>query len=272
APESRAPYAYVVNNPVNGVDPSGEQALLGAIVGGVIGGAASGIAYVIRNPGRSLGEYVRDPGLQRSVASGAAGGLVSGLTIGLLGAPTSFLGAVGVGAAGGFSGGAAQQLIENLLTPGATWHEDLLPAAVLGGLIGGATGGAFYTGRQLVLRATLKQQLLRILRRASQEMAGTGHVAGTRIHGECRRQVSKLRIWGVSLEESFLRQRPANYGAPGGVRLDVVKHPLLPPRSDRVVAVYDFKTAGARLSQARIQQISKHLPNPAPVIEIRIRP
>lgn len=55
------------------------------------------------------------------------------------------------------------------------------------------------------------------------------------------------------------------YGVKGGVRLDIVEF-----NSDGTIkAVYDFKTGNSGLTRSRIQQILQHLPNNAPVYELR---
>lgn len=68
-------------------------------------------------------------------------------------------------------------------------------------------------------------------------------------------------------EVSYLDGKPVGYGTPGSVRLDAVVW-----SEGKIIAVFDLKTGGATLTEARIQQIRSHLPPYAqavPILEVR---
>jgi len=109
-------YAYVGNNPVNWVDPSGELfSPVGAAVGGIVGGISGGIIASF-GPNASLGS------IATAVAVGAAGGAIGGLFDVSMGA------AAGLGA--GIGAGTAVVNGSNI-------------GGIIGGAMGGAIGGAF---------------------------------------------------------------------------------------------------------------------------------
>lgn len=117
-------YAYAGDDPVNAIDPTGqfEFTLLGTFIGGVVGGTFGALDYAINHEGdwnwREFGG---------SVAGGTVGGAVSGACLGT----TAQL--MACGALGGAAGAAVDDWISGKpITP-----TDLL----VGGLIGGATGG-----------------------------------------------------------------------------------------------------------------------------------
>jgi RHS repeat-associated protein len=151
-PATQHPYQYGLNNPVRYTDPSGEIAV-GAVVGAAavgaaIGAATGGIGHVARNPGRSLGEYVKDAEFRKAVGVGAASGAVAGAVAALtpfglaalgLKATTAGSAALIGGITGALAGGAGQ-LTHNLLTPCTPWQQNL-GGAMLGGAVFGAAAG-----------------------------------------------------------------------------------------------------------------------------------
>jgi len=68
-----------------------------------------------------------------------------------------------------------------------------------------------------------------------------------------------------SYEVTYKNGQLVPYGTKGGVRLDVVEYNV----DGTIKAVYDLKTGKAGLTTSRIQEILNHLPNNAPVYEIR---
>jgi hypothetical protein len=154
-PATQHPYAYALNNPIRYTDPSGE--FVGAILGGlVIGGAIGGVSCALSNPGKSLGEYVRDAEFHKAVGIGAASGAVAravaaavplGLAaLGLKAATAG--GAAFIGWVSGSLAGAAGQITANLLTPCTQWHQGVQRAMFWGGLTGAVFGWAGWHVRQ----------------------------------------------------------------------------------------------------------------------------
>jgi hypothetical protein len=95
--------------------------------------------------------------------------------------------------------------------------------------------------------------------RASRHIPGSGPVVGTQRHTYARRMIDRYQNMygpvggGLSTEVSYASGFPAGgapYGTRGSVRLDVVEGNLYNP-----IAVYDFKSGGASLSNRRINQI-----------------
>jgi RHS repeat-associated protein len=106
-------YGYVLNDPINLVDPNGLYGIPGAAVGGVVGGIVGGLGAAIGGAS-PLGIAA---GAAAGLAGGAAGGAL-GITPGLGASIGAFTGALGNAASGGN------------------------PGAIAGGALGGAYGGA----------------------------------------------------------------------------------------------------------------------------------
>jgi len=103
---------------------------------------------------------------------------------------------------------------------------------------------------------------------ADASVSGSGPQAGTAKHSVFRGIVQTWQDSQLQTEQSFYRGDPVRWGYPGSVRLDVVEY----DDKGAITAVYDYKSGGATLTPARIQQIGSHLPKDAltvPVIEIR---
>jgi hypothetical protein len=140
--------------------------LIAAGGGAIIGGAASGILYAISHP---CDDLLNSPSFWRAVGAGAVGGFVAGLLPigGSLGA------AIVWGMVGGASSATASQLFVNLTTPGANWDNDLVGAAITGGIAGGVFGGVGYGVRQWLTLSLLE-------RRAQQIHSALDPIAQTR--------------------------------------------------------------------------------------------
>jgi hypothetical protein len=80
-------------------------------------------------------------------------------------------------------------------------------------------------------------------------------VYGTKVHTAFEAEVKGLNNPSLSTEVSYLDGRPVSRGTPGSIRLDVVEGDVEAPSG-----VYDLKTGGAKLTDARIQEIRSHLP------------
>jgi hypothetical protein len=132
------------------------QILGGAAAGAVIGAVAGGVSHALRNPGKSLGEYVRDAEFRKAVGTSAASGAVFGavyaavpLGLAALGLKAATAGgAAFIGWVSGSLAGAAGQITANLLTPCTKWHHGVRRAMFWGGLGGAAFGWAGWHVRQ----------------------------------------------------------------------------------------------------------------------------
>ena len=109
------------------------------------------------------------------------------------------------------------------------------------------------------------QQLEEIANKANQTVPGQGTVPGTLKHSEFAKQVKELNNPLLQAEVTYKNGQLVTYGTKGGVRLDVVEYNV----DGTIKAVYDLKTGKAGLTTSRIQEILNHLPNNAPVYEIR---
>jgi len=115
--------------------------------------------------------------------------------------------------------------------------------------------------------ALVASELSAAATRAAQQVGpGRGSVYGTRVHSAFEVEVNALGKGNIHTEVSYLNGQIVPYGTKGSVRLDVVNGPVNAP-----ISVYDLKTGGATLTQARIQQIQSHISNGrfVPVSEIR---
>ncbi|MCQ1531828.1 RHS repeat-associated core domain-containing protein [Lutispora saccharofermentans] len=109
------------------------------------------------------------------------------------------------------------------------------------------------------------QQLQELANKANQAVSGQGTVPGTLKHTEFAKQVKGLNNSLLQPEITYKNGQIVPYGTKGGVRLDVVEYNA----NGTIKAVYDLKTGKAGLTNSRIQEILNHLPNNAPVYEIR---
>lgn len=122
-------YAYVNNDPLNNVDPTGTDPIIGATVGLFVGGFYGGVSAYF-SPGSSF----------TSVLVGAAAGGVVGASVGLFD-PT--LGAGTLAVVGGLSGAAgdlAAQFVTNAQTGKPINQVNF--GSTLGAAVGGAISGA----------------------------------------------------------------------------------------------------------------------------------
>jgi hypothetical protein len=104
------------------------------------------------------------------------------------------------------------------------------------------------------------------VRRADASVApGRGPTHGTRVHAALEAEIKALNRPDLLAEISFKDGVVVPRGTPGSIRLDVVEV----SSSGKVITVWDLKTGGAKLSIKRIGEIQQHLPNQAPVHEIR---
>ena len=230
------------------------------------------MGYALAHPGGRPEDYLRDAAFRRAVGVGAlsgavAGGVgfgVGGLVAGLPGLGGAVLGGALIGAAASGAG----QVTTNLLTPCAPWNAGLGGAMFWGGVTGGIAGGVGYGIRQW--RLSTVARLRDAATQANRAVPGSGAVVGTRRHTVFRRIVRSWNNPRLGTEVSFLGRRPAEYGAAGSIRLDVVEYGA----GGKIIAIYDYKTGNAVLTAGRIAQIRAQLPWDAqdvPIIVIRGR-
>ena len=117
-------YGYVLGDPVNMIDPTGQIGIVGGLVGGAIGGVASGISAALSGGN-----------VWTAAASGALTGAVFGFTGGIgSGALTVGRAAIN-GAASGATGSALNATLDGKSA------VDVAQSAAIGGLLGVLSGG-----------------------------------------------------------------------------------------------------------------------------------
>ncbi|KIL37412.1 hypothetical protein SD71_01770 [Cohnella kolymensis] len=110
-----------------------------------------------------------------------------------------------------------------------------------------------------------RDQLQQLATKASNSVDGSGTVPGTLKHTQFANDIRKLNNPLLQAEVTYKNGQIVPYGTKGGVRLDAVEY-----NSDGTIkAVFDLKTGKAGLTDKRIQDINSHLPNSAPVYELR---
>lgn len=93
-----------------------------------------------------------------------------------------------------------------------------------------------------------------------------GHVSGTKQHSEFKKIIDDSGNKMFRTEISFKDGVEVQYGKKGSIRFDVLEY----DKKGNLVAVYDLKTGGAKLTEERIAEMRKHLKNyNVPIIEIR---
>ncbi len=137
-----SPYIYGGNNPVSMIDPSGEIAFIPFFIDTGIGALIGGVSYVaetfITSEDFHIGQFFT------SIIAGAASGATgygAGVIASKIARPlTSYAGAIAGGAFGGAATDASVQYMSNVVQ-GQPWHAGLIEAGLIGGTIGGITGG-----------------------------------------------------------------------------------------------------------------------------------
>lgn len=101
--------------------------------------------------------------------------------------------------------------------------------------------------------------------KANSLVQGSGTVPGTLKHTEFSKMIKEMNNPLLKTELTYKNGVIVPYGTKGGVRLDAVEFNA----DGTIKSVFDLKTGKAGLSLTRIQEILNHLPNNAPVIQIR---
>jgi RHS repeat-associated protein len=120
-------YGYVLNDPVNLIDPTGEIGIAGAAVGAIVG-AAGGASAALQNGG----------GYTSAILGGITGALVGGAVGSVNMFAASVAGAAAGGMAGGLVGGYAGGFVSGALDPCANAWD-----SARGGAVTGLVGGVF---------------------------------------------------------------------------------------------------------------------------------
>lgn len=96
---------------------------------------------------------------------------------------------------------------------------------------------------------------------------GSGAAYGTLVHSRFEAAVNAINMPGVGVERSWLGGEQVPYGTAGSIRTDVS---LRDEATGEVKAVWDVKTGGARMTDARADQIRSELRvgRDVPVIEL----
>ncbi len=100
---------------------------------------------------------------------------------------------------------------------------------------------------------------------------GVGPLYGTALHVAFANAVRALNLPGIGtrgVEQSFSLEDVADYGEAGTIRTDVA---LWDEAQTNVIAVYDLKTGGARLSGARVRELMSRVPGGANAVVFEIR-
>ena len=96
---------------------------------------------------------------------------------------------------------------------------------------------------------------------------GSGPTYGTAVHSAFEASVRATNLPGVSVERSWAQGLEVPYGTEGSIRTDVS---LRDPTTGGVRAIWDVKTGGARMTDARANQIRTELnfDKDVPIIEL----
>jgi hypothetical protein len=130
------------------------------------------------------------------------------------------------------------------------------------------------TGLSTIDTATrgLSQTLARTMEAVDFIPEWTPQIYGTAVHVAFGASVRLQGLSGIGpndVEQSFFGEgKPGSYGQPGSVRTDVV----LRNQSGDIIAIYDVKTGGARLTAARVRELRLRTgvgPN-VPIIELHV--
>lgn len=131
------------------------------------------------------------------------------------------------------------------------WDPDLADAIPIGGGVWGKqlAVGSFGRFAERRFYSDVKDSAQQALQQVG---AGKGPVYGTKAHNTFKEINAKK---GYTTEVSYKDGQVVKHGTPGSVRVDVAKGAAENPK-----AIGDLKTGGAKLSPSRIQQIRNHLP------------
>ena len=168
-------YAYVFNNPISYIDPTGEFGFIGAGIGAAIGAVAGGVTAAVT--GNSI---------KAGVFGGAVGGAIAGLIAAAVKGGTSLAvaatGTTALGAIGGASGNATTQFGNNLAKGRSIGQaasninaSQVATSAALGAatsLAGGSIGGVSQAVRNST--SALQQQMGQSLNSISQTLRSMG--------------------------------------------------------------------------------------------------
>ncbi|MFA5584894.1 MAG: RHS repeat-associated core domain-containing protein [Bacteriovoracaceae bacterium] len=125
-------YAYVANNPINSLDPSGEEILTALVVGALVGVAMNEIF--------DLDFSAFQAALIGAAAGFAAAELVAGVAFEGLGIAGKTIGAALFGAGGGILGAVSSTILLGMVTQNDSFKDNIDDAFYLGAGVGGIVG------------------------------------------------------------------------------------------------------------------------------------
>ncbi|WP_132249423.1 hypothetical protein [Methylobacterium segetis] len=117
--------------------------------------------------------------------------------------------------------------------------------------------------------------LIDIVKEVVEEVgAGSGPLYGVYIHTNSAQRIRDLNLPGIGkdgVEQSFSAGDLVRYGLNGSIRTDVILRDA-EGTNGRVLAIWDFKTGNARLTEARAAEIraATGVGKDVPIIEIHI--
>ena len=269
-------YTYCYNNPVNYIDPSGND--VWEDVRDIVSGIDLDFGYIDSACGSTTNEAAES--VIGIITNGVDVGVYSSSTVSSINIDSSVFNiSVNTGNVGPNIGGLeywsyattgisvlSDEQIKQL-------YSDLETSAEYVGWMGlialelyAAPTAAIPTielllGKEAGKLATLQ----RLATEASRTVQGTGRFAGTKKHSAFAERVNALNDLLLRSEVSYLNGEIVPYGTKGSVRLDVVEY----AQDGSIIAVYDLKTGAVGLTPSRIQQIQNHLPNQTNIFEIR---
>jgi RHS repeat-associated protein len=245
-PLSLHKYLYGADNPVDGSDPSGHDDLASLSVSESLG---AGLDSMYNG-----GVVIAGNALQKTLIGVQNGETANAILEG-------YLKDVAIGAGIGVAIGAVADIAGDLVYGGNIQGETVVIE------VNTPTFGA---SQNFARAESTTEDLMGAAARAANTVKAQnpgvtqGAVYGTKVHSEFANDVVAM---GLNSEVSYYMGEVKPYGYPGSVRLDVVKGDV-----ERPQAIWDLKTGSAKLTDARIQQIRKHLPpgyQDIPIAEIK---
>jgi hypothetical protein len=232
-PLSLHKYIYTSHNPVNNIDPSGNDLLELTVASSIGSGLQANYDSFVSSLGNSLEQTIlglKNKQTARDILAdnviNTAIGLAAGVVIGKV--------------AGVVAEAALGPEVEIIATTPAAANAASSEESSAARLVAAANPARASVGK------------------------GRGGVYGTKVHTAFEKLAKGL---GFKTEQSYLNRLPVRRGTKDSIRVDALEGTVENP-----TAVYDLKTGSATLSDARIKQIQQNLPNGQNVPVILIKP